>query len=661
MRRGLVRLRAGSGPAATASSSSVRCAGVGRPARVRAPGAADGAVSAGTRSRGGGGTAGTARRRCWSAPSSWAPSGSAAVLAPRAAPTRSSPSSGPPRRRAPRRSGATFRGPSPVDEDGGHLGFKQLRGRTGTASAGASPRGGSTATSRRPRYAPAVIITGGWHRRRWSPSSGPPRPASPTSASRSPRPLGGEVVNADAMQLYRGMDIGTAKLAAGRARAASRTTCSTSSTSPRPPRSPPTSGRRGRIVERPARRGPHAGAGRRLRAVRPGRASTTWSSPAPTPQLRAELEAELADRRARGAARPAGRGRPGRRGGGAAEQRPPDRAGAGGDRADRPPVPGAARRPAGRPRYDAVLLGVDRATARARRAGRPPGGPDVRRRAGRGDPRRCSRAGCGRAGPRRGRWATSRSWPPSTAARATWRGGRRDGPRHPPVRPPAALLVPPRPRGSSGSTRGPDLLERAAVVTLRPGHDRHRVQQGPRHRERLRRCSPTPTATLDLTPPGSPRSATAGAGSAPTACCGSCAGRARATAPRRRRAGRRVVHGLPQRRRQRRRDVRQRRAGLRPLPRDAGWLPDGATLAARHPRRGPRRCAPTGDEVVASTWARRRVGPAVDRARSARGRSPGVAVDVGNPHLACVTDVALDALDLTAAARPRPRRCSRTG
>ena len=42
--------------------------------------------------------------------------------------------------------------------------------------------------------------------------------------------LGGEVVNADAMQLYRGMDIGTAKLPAGRAPRRRRTTCSTSST-----------------------------------------------------------------------------------------------------------------------------------------------------------------------------------------------------------------------------------------------------------------------------------------------------------------------------------------------------------------------------------------------------------------------------------------------
>ena len=41
---------------------------------------------------------------------------------------------------------------------------------------------------------------------------GPPPAASPTWPSPWPSALGGEVVNADAMQLYRGMDIGTAKL-----------------------------------------------------------------------------------------------------------------------------------------------------------------------------------------------------------------------------------------------------------------------------------------------------------------------------------------------------------------------------------------------------------------------------------------------------------------
>ena len=54
----------------------------------------------------------------------------------------------------------------------------------------------------------------------------------PTAAGKSDlalrlaRDLGGEIINADSMQLYRGMDIGTAKLTPGSARA-SRITCST--------------------------------------------------------------------------------------------------------------------------------------------------------------------------------------------------------------------------------------------------------------------------------------------------------------------------------------------------------------------------------------------------------------------------------------------------
>jgi diaminopimelate epimerase len=56
-----------------------------------------------------------------------------------------------------------------------------------------------------------------------------------------------------------------------------------------------------------------------------------------------------------------------------------------------------------------------------------------------------------------------------------------------------------------------------------------------------------------------------------------------------------------------------------------------------------------------------RVGPAVDR-RGRRRAFAGTAVDVGNPHLACVTDVALDALDLTASpatTAPVPARGER--
>ena len=225
------------------------------------------------------------------------------------------------------------------------------------------------------------------------------------------------------------------------------------------------------------------------------------------------------------------------------------------------------------------------------------------------------------------------------------RGGRRDGAGDPAVRPPAALLVPPRPRGSTGwTTPGPDLLERAAFGTLRGSHDRRSRSARATAPRTTSCCSPTPTATLDLTagpgrravrPPPRPRRRRRAAGGA--------LGRAgRRPVPRR--AGRRVVHGLPQRRRQRRRDVRQRRAGLRPLPADAGWLPDGRA-PARHPGRGAHGARRPATEISVD------MGPAtVGPARTARvdGRAfAGIAVDVGNPHLACVTDATLDALDLT--------------
>ena len=123
---------------------------------------------------------------------------------------------------------------------------------------------------------------------------GPTATGRPRWPSRSPSASGGEVVNADSMQLYRGMDIGTAK---------------------------PDLAERGGV--------PHhlldlwhvreAGVGRRVPpaapaprstgCARPG-ASRCWSaapgctcapcstsstSPAPTPRVRARLEAELAD------------------------------------------------------------------------------------------------------------------------------------------------------------------------------------------------------------------------------------------------------------------------------------------------------------------------------------------------------------------------------
>ena len=103
--------------------------------------------------------------------------------------------------------------------------------------------------------------------------------------------LGGEVVNTDAMQVYRGMDVGTAKLPSPSA-AGSRTTSSTGSRSPSP--RPSRSSRAGR-----ARRSPtSAGAGRPRcwsagpRST-PARSSTRFDFPGTDESVRRELEAEL--------------------------------------------------------------------------------------------------------------------------------------------------------------------------------------------------------------------------------------------------------------------------------------------------------------------------------------------------------------------------------
>ena len=80
----------------------------------------------------------------------------------------------------------------------------------------------------------------------------------------------------------------------------------------------------------------------RWSAARPctsGRSWTTSCSPGPIPPSGPGWEAELAELGAAGAARAAGRAGPGGRRGHPARQRPPDRAGAGGHRADRRPFP----------------------------------------------------------------------------------------------------------------------------------------------------------------------------------------------------------------------------------------------------------------------------------------------------------------------------------
>ena len=89
-------------------------------------------------------------------------------------------------------------------------------------AAAAADTGSPRRRSRRPRPARSSERAGPRRRRPDGRRQVRPR------RSRWPGRVGGEVVNADSMQLYRGMDIGTAKLAARGARRACRTTCSTS-------------------------------------------------------------------------------------------------------------------------------------------------------------------------------------------------------------------------------------------------------------------------------------------------------------------------------------------------------------------------------------------------------------------------------------------------
>ena len=121
----------------------------------------------------------------------------------------------------------------------------------------------------------------------------------PTAAGKSDlalglaRALGGEVVNADSMQLYRGMDIGTAKLHRRRARRRAA--------SPARHLGRHGDGQRRRVPAagpRRHRRHPGAGAGRRSWSAGPACTSRAaldkLSSPAPTRRVRERLEDELA-------------------------------------------------------------------------------------------------------------------------------------------------------------------------------------------------------------------------------------------------------------------------------------------------------------------------------------------------------------------------------
>ena len=218
--------------------------------------------------------------------------------------------------------------------------------------------------------------------------------------------LGGEVVNTDAMQVYRGMDVGTAKLPESPSAAGSRTTCSTSSS-----------------VTEPATVALFQGWARDAIADIRGRDATPvlvggsalytraivdrFEFPGTDESLRRELEVELERVGSHALHAAAGGGRPRRGRADPARQRAPRRPRPGGRRAHRtalqrePPAAGV-RRPAdraGRRRHR---------PADARRADRPAGRGDVRRRVRRGGrgaarprPRR-------RRAPRRGPSATAR-------------------------------------------------------------------------------------------------------------------------------------------------------------------------------------------------------------------------------------------------------------
>ena len=266
--------------------------------------------------------------------------------------------------------------------------------------------------------------------------------------------LGGEVVNTDAMQVYRGMDVGTAKLPRPSG-AASPTTCSTPTTRPRPSASPSSRPRRGRWSRRCAVAASCRcwSAGRRST---PARCSTGSSSPAPTrrcgcgsrTQLAevgvAAMHARLADVDPDAAARilPDNARRIVR----ALEV----------VRADRPVVHGDAaaarvRRPATPSRSASPSTGL------VGRADRRPGPSDVRRRAGRrgGAARRSARTHRGH----RDRVPGGRR-PPRRGAHAGG-GHRADDGGHPPVRPPAGSWFRKDPRITWVDHDDPDRVARA--------------------------------------------------------------------------------------------------------------------------------------------------------------------------------------------------------
>ena len=137
---------------------------------------------------------------------------------------------------------------------------------------------------------------------------------------------------------------------------------------------------------------------------------TAWRSRRPTPSVRRRLEQRLGAAGAGGVARRAGRAGSRCRTGDPAVERPPDRAGARGHRADR----AAVQRDPARPRTTrrpTVQIGLAAGPATARPPHRRPGRADVGARPGRGGASGWSGAGCATGGRRPAPSATPRCSP----------------------------------------------------------------------------------------------------------------------------------------------------------------------------------------------------------------------------------------------------------
>ena len=157
--------------------------------------------------------------------------------------------------------------------------------------------------------------------------------------------LGGEIVNTDAMAVYRGMDIGTAKLPAAERRGIPHHLLDLLDVT-EPLTVAEFQRQRPADDRRPSRPRPDAGAGRAARRSTPGRSWTASSSPGTDPAVRRRLEQELAERRRPAALherlRPA---RPRGRSPDPARERPPDRPRPGGRRDHRSAVHRQPARP----------------------------------------------------------------------------------------------------------------------------------------------------------------------------------------------------------------------------------------------------------------------------------------------------------------------------